>query len=387
MSRAPSFAQIFQAPSQLKASSPGRINLIGEHIDYLGGRVLPAAIDLYTSVEGRVTTTGSLRLWSDKFHTGLPLVLALDSLAPIASGPDYWANYPAGVIDQFRSLGWECPGLDLRIESEVPSGAGMSSSAALETAVSLVCEAFSGLSLSRIERALLCQRAEHAFPKVPCGLMDQVAVGMGRRGHGVLFDCQFLEVETILLPDDIVIISADTGVKHALGDGEYGLRKEQCQSALEILGSESFRDVSIEDLHKNESRLTDVQAKRARHVVGEIARVERFISLLRSGDMQSLHDVMLASHVSLRDNFEVSCAELDALVESACALGEEYGVLGARMTGGGFGGATVNLVRRDSVERFCEALSERYNREFDNSVKIYQTHAADGAQLVREKLV
>ncbi len=387
MSQAPTFAQIFQAPSQVKSVSPGRINLIGEHIDYLGGCVLPAAIHLETSVEARVTTTGALRLWSDTFHTETPLVLPLESLAPIAVGQDYWANYPAGVVDEFRQLGWDCPGLDLRISSDLPSGAGMSSSAALETAVALLCESFANLSLSPMERALLCQRAEHAFPKVPCGIMDQVAVGMGRADHGVLLDCQFLDVKTIPLPDDVVIISADTGVKHALGDGEYGLRKEQCQSALEILGYESFRDVSSEYLENHKGRLTKIEYCRASHVVGEMQRVERFADLLRSGDVSQLREVMLESHISLRDDFEVSCPELDRLIEHAYALGPEYGLLGARMTGGGFGGATVNLVRRDAVDRFCEALSQRYNGDFEKPVTLYQTKAADGARIVSEQLV
>lgn len=377
------FQEVFGACPEWISASPGRINLIGEHVDYLGGVVMPIAIGRHLVVEARPIEGRICEVFPVGFGHSTPSAVSLDRLLRSDLSENRWLNYIVGVISVYRDTGIEAPAFQATIRSDIPVGAGLSSSAALETAIALLIESLSGVEQDPVDRALLCQRAEHEFAGVPCGIMDQLAVGARRAGQAMQLDCSDLSIRHSPIPDGISILVADTGVKHSLGDGEYRKRRSDCDEALEILGKASFREVSLADLQNRETGLGDRLFRRARHAVSEMARVEAFSSALAKGDAVAIGKTMKEGHESLRDDYEVSCPELDALVEAAYDAGERRGVLGARMTGGGFGGSTVTLVRAEFAEELRNHLREFYAEKFGRELECFITTAVDGASATR----
>jgi galactokinase len=363
----------------IRVTSPGRVNLIGEHIDYLGGKVMPVAIGKHLTLHAARREAHTVEVSAAGIGAGSPVSIDLDDLRPRAGRAESWLNYVIGVLAVYRAGGIELPGFCVTIDSTLPSGAGLSSSAALETGIALVIEAFSGIERDAVDRALLCQRAEHEFAGVPCGIMDQLAVGAGKAGHALLLDCSDLSIRHVPLPSELALVVADTGVKHALGDGEYRKRREDCDEILRRLGAASFHGISIELLAAGAEKLDEKLLRRARHVVSEMARVDAFAAALETSDHEALGQLMRAGHESLRLDYEVSCPELDFLVETAYALPADGGVVGSRMTGGGFGGSTVTLVRRECADAFIDRLGRSYQGKFGRPLNAFVTSAVAGA--------
>lgn len=381
MVRVGEFQRQFGAAPAVVAVSPGRVNLIGEHVDYLGGLVMPVAIDRHLVIEAAPAEDGVFEIVPVEAGFGAAARFGPDELHRREAKEEAWLNYVVGVFALYREAGVEAPAFRAVIHGDLPAGAGLSASAALETATAMVVETLSGIEQETADRALLCQRAEHDYAGVPCGIMDQLAVGAGRADHALLLDCRDLAARHVPLPGDLVLIVADTGVKHALGDGEYRLRREQCELALSLLGRDSYRDLDPNRVEAGRGLLNELLYRRARHVVSEMARVERFARALEDGDLPSLGRLLREGHESLRDDFEVSCPELDCLVEAAYAFGADKGHVGTRMTGGGFGGSTISLVRRDSAEGLREHLAEAFAERFGRRLDAFATSAVDGARL------
>lgn len=363
---------------------PGRINLIGEHVDYQGGAVLPVAIGPCLMASVARLELAEVRVWSGEWvrENRSPSVIDLDVLVA-REGQDRWLNYIIGVLFGLKGKGISIPGFEMVLVSTLPAGAGLSSSAALETITALAVEALTGESLDVLERALICQRAEHQFAGVPCGIMDQLAVAACRAGHALRIDCRDLSMEWIRLPDEYALVVAATGVKHALVDGEYQRRREECAEACVRLGVLSLRDVSFSDLESVRGQhLGERLRRRARHVVSEGMRVSAFCEALKRRDEADINQIMRAGHQSLRNDFEVSCPELDVLVEAAYRFGPPQVMLGSRMTGGGFGGSTVSLVHADRVADFKSHLEAAYLQEFGRRPHVFETRAAAGAEIL-----
>jgi len=357
------FRERFGAGGRLwLARGPGRVNLIGEHTDYNDGFVLPMALEQEVIVVGRACGDGAVHLWAEAFGEG-----KLFHVKQLASGEQpTWARYPAGVLWALREAGVRVPDFEAVITGDLPVGAGLSSSAALEVATALFVLALVGEEMPREELARLCRRAENEFVGVQCGIMDQFASLFGSRDHAVFLDCRSLEHELVPIDSERVsFLILDTGVKHELGATEYHKRQAECRQAVRelsrLLGPrEALRDVDPEEFARVEGDLTDVVRRRARHVITENARVQASVEALARGDVEQFGRLMNASHESLRRDYEVSCAELDCLVELAR---REEGCLGARMTGGGFGGAAVALVRSGCEQGVAQRVLSGYRRE------------------------
>jgi galactokinase len=370
------FRARFGAEPRWSAAAPGRVNIIGEHTDYNGGFVLPMAIDCYTVAVAGPGGGRRIRLFSA--NTGHQD--ELDAAGPISRGTQGWANYVRGVIAGFQRLGVDVPGLDVLIDSNVPLGSGLSSSAALEVAVATLLEAVTDRVLDPARKALLCQRAEHEFAGVPCGIMDQFASAMGREGHLLLLDCRSQAIDHVPMIDPSVsVLIANSGVRRELAAGEFARRRARCEQAAGALGVELLRDATLDRLEAARDRLPDEAARCARHVVTEDARTIEAARLIRQGRWPAVGELMYRSHASLRDDFEVSCPELDALVEISRALGEAGGVYGCRMTGGGFGGCTVSLVKTAAVETIADMIQRSYHRETGLDAAMFISRPAEGA--------
>lgn len=366
------------SPATVIAAAPGRVNLIGEHIDYCDGFVMPFAIDrsIVIAAAKNDSTTAHLR------SEGLPDAV-IDLRVPQTIGEPHWSNYVRGVIAGFQQLGHQIPGFDACFVSSVPGGAGLSSSAALECATATLLEGLLGISLTKKQKALLCQRAEHEFAKVPCGIMDQFASTFGEKDKLVMIDCRSAEVTLVPFENpDLAVIIANTNVHHQLSDGGYAVRRKHTEEALELLGKSSWRDVSLVDVEEKWSALGDPMNRRSRHVVTEIARTQEAAHALAQHDFILLGKLMDASHDSLRDDFEVSCAELDVMVNIAREIGMSGGVYGARMTGGGFGGSTVTLCLSEKAPAIMKAMQERYRAATGIEPEIFCSRPSAGARLV-----
>lgn len=362
------------------AAAPSRVNLIGEHIDYCDGFVLPLAINRHVIIAAAPNGTSQANLTSTLFP-GNSATVMLDE-DPVMGAPR-WANYIRGVLDGFRLKGfWPLPGFDAVIHSNVPLGAGLSSSAALEVAAATLVEGILGIEINPKNKALLCQRAEQKFAGVPCGIMDQFASVFAEQDHVVLIDCRSQKAQTIPLADTSVeVIIADTKIQHELSDGSYANRRKQTEIALMILGKDSWREVTSEDLEAGKHAMSEIVYRRARHVITEIDRTQKAAMAIARGKMDVVGGLMEASHVSLRDDFEVSSKELDIMVEGAWAIGEAGGVLGSRMTGGGFGGSTVTLARTDKAKAVMEEMERYYKEATGIDPHIFSTRAVDGTLL------
>ena len=366
-----------QAPQIFRA--PGRVNLIGEHTDYNQGLVMPAAIDFYTwaAVVRRPDTKLNVR--SQNVHD----VISLDLCHPLLPRHN-WSDYVVGVVDQLKRAGRALSGADILIRGEVPIGSGLSSSAAIEVVIGFALLKVNDLDLDRTELALLCQRAENEFVGMRCGIMDQFISCYGQRDHALMLDCRSLKYGLLPLSPSVRMVICNTMVRHELAGGEYNLRRSACEEGVRTLqqhspGIRSLRDVSFEDLERNRARLSDVVYRRCRHVITENQRVERAATMLEQGNFDEFGKLMGASHQSLRDDYEVSCRELDTMVDLASG---EPGVYGARMTGGGFGGCTINLVAAEQAQNFAKHMTAGYEKTTGLKPELYISSAADGASQV-----
>lgn len=363
----------------LTAAAPGRVNLIGEHIDYCDGFVLPFAIDRYIVIAGAANGTSDARISSASSDETVTIPLG----EPLEPGLPKWTNYLRGVIRGFQDRGHSITGFDAHLVSSIPTGAGLSSSAALECAMATFLEGLLDTVLETKEKALLCQKAENDFAHVPCGIMDQFASAFGKPNRLVLIDCQSGEPELIPFENpDLTVLIANTMVRHELSDGGYAARREQTQAGLAILGKASWRDVNEADVLANFEALGDPVNRRARHVVSEIARTIAAASALSRNDFETLGPLMAGSHDSLRDDFEVSCLELDLLVDIARRIGRKGGVIGARMTGGGFGGSIVVLCESGKAAEIAATLAADYSQACGIQSQIFASRPSQGAHLV-----
>ncbi|GAA2060279.1 galactokinase [Streptomyces albiaxialis] len=374
-----SFREIYGSAPDGAWEAPGRVNLIGEHTDYNDGFVMPLALPHTCRVEAARRDDGVLRLHSADVPGGV-YELTVDSLTPGADGG--WAAYPAGVVWALREDGLPVGGADLHFTSTVPTGAGLSSSAALEVSTGLALDELYGLGLSRERLARLCQRAENDFVGMPCGIMDQMASACCTEGHVLHLDTRDLaqrQVPFDLASQGLRLLVVDTRVKHTLSDGAYAAQRRWCEKGAEILGVPALRDVPYEELEQALGRIDDPDVRRCvRHIVTENRRVEETIALLERGETRAIGPVLNAGHASLRDDFQVSCAELDAVVESANAAG----AIGARMTGGGFGGSALVLVDEDAAERVTEAVLEAFRTAGFRAPRVFEAVPSAGARRV-----
>jgi galactokinase len=381
------FAERFGGPPRWVAAAPGRVNLIGEYTDFNGGFVLPMAIDRYlvlagAPAAGRAREAPTLRVHSATLGATAQIPLGAP-LAPEQAFQPTWANYVRGVVAGFQRRGATVPALDVVAVSDVPVGGGLSSSAALEVATATLLEAATATAMDRLDKARLCRQAEHDYAGVPCGLMDQATAVLGDASGALLIDCQAEAARLVPLGDPAwSVLICNTNVRHALGDGAYARRRAECDEAARALGVASLRDATLEGVEAARAALGPVVHRRARHVVSENGRVLEAAAALGAGDLAVAGALMYESHRSLRDDFEVSCPELDTLVDLAREVGPAGGVLGARMTGGGFGGCAVALVRSDRVAAVTEALGREYRRRHGRALTCFVTRPARGAHLV-----
>jgi galactokinase len=363
-------------------AAPGRVNLIGEHIDYSDGFVLPMAIDRYCVIAASPAADGSARINSSTADDEVTILLTKPERH--ASG-GHWSNYVAGVLAGCCQMpGLRPGGFAAVVASDVPIGGGLSSSASLEVATATLVEAITGKSLDPKAKALLCQRAEHDFAGVPCGIMDQFASAMCQADHLMLLDCQSQAIEQIPFVDpSVTVLIINSNVKHELAGSEYGERRQQCERAAQVLGVPSLRSTTLAQLESSRDRLSDVEYRRARHAISEIARTVEAAKAAKQSDWPSMGKLMASSHESLRDDYEVSCPELDLLVDFALEIGSPAGVYGSRMTGGGFGGCTVSLVQATKVDQVARQISENYQRKTGISPTVLTTRPSRGAHVVK----
>ncbi len=376
MSLADSFRQLFGQPPRL-FRAPGRVNLIGEHTDYNDGFVMPAAIELYCQVAIAGREDRRLAIRSENLQETAEV--DLDQSQP--QRRKRWSDYVQGVAVVLEQSGYRLRGANLLIHSEVPIGSGLSSSAAVEVAGGLALLANSGVELNRLDLARLCQRAENEFVGARCGIMDQFTACFGQAKHALLLDCRSLEYRPLPLPAGVELVICDSGVRHELAGGEYNARRAQCEAGVRALarhqpGVRALRDATLEDLERNRSELGEVIYRRCRHVVTENARALQAAAALERGDLREFGRLMGESHRSLRFDYEVSCPELDLLVDLA---GNQKGVYGARLTGAGFGGCTINLVEAAQVEAVRHSVSRSYQEATGRMAGIYVSEAASGA--------
>lgn len=378
------FKERYSRCPNFRVSAPGRVNLIGEHIDYNDGYVLPMGIERKVVIMASIsksTDVPTASFYSVNIGESVEIPLGKD-LETTFQG---WSGYLAGVISGYQERGVVIPSFDAVLSSDVPIGGGLSSSAALEVAVATLLEELTGVQLEPTEKALLCQRAEHLFAGVPCGIMDQFASVFSTENALMLLDCQSQTMDSIRFDDPAIsVLITNSNVKHSLADGEYAKRRAQCDAALGQLGHSSWRDVTMKDLAQAGQGLSPTWFKRARHVVSEIARTSEAAKAFDSGDWDRAGLLMYESHNSLRDDYEVSCQELDVLVNIARDLGLDSGVYGSRMTGGGFGGCTVTLVKSEQVDSVQQALCERYEAETGIACTSFASRPAAGAHVIKK---
>jgi galactokinase len=364
------------------AAAPGRVNVIGEHTDYNDGFVLPMAIEFYTIMAADKRPDGQNVITFRS--TSQPEAATIDLSAPVKPSSPKWGNYPRGVVAGFLARGINPGGLDVLLHSTVPLGSGLSSSAALEVATATLLEAVTGQTIDPVEKALLAQKAEHDFANVPCGIMDQFISALGREGNLLLLDCRTRKTELVPMSDPSVkLLIINTNVKHELSGGEYAERRAQCEEAAAKLGVKSLRDVTADQLEKNKAKLSELVYRRARHVIGEIERTTHAAEGVRNSNWPAVGQLMYASHYALKDDYEVSCAELDAVVEIAEDIGAKGGVYGCRMTGGGFGGCCVALVKADAAESVSKTIAAEYKKKTGIEATVFSSRPAAGATILK----
>ncbi|HEX3822083.1 MAG TPA: galactokinase [Candidatus Sulfotelmatobacter sp.] len=379
----PAIAQKFEqrfrhSPRTFRA--PGRVNLIGEHTDYNEGFVMPAAVGFSTYVAIAPRTDRKLAIHSEQFPGDLEF--DLDHLPQERTGS--WCDYVLGVAVVLQRQGLKLPGANLLVYGEVPIGAGLSSSAAIEVASAFALLDLGNMKLPLLEIAKMCRRAENDFVGARVGIMDQFVSCMGKAGHVLFLDCRSLDYKLVPIPPGIELVVCNTKVKHDLATGEYNRRREECEEGIRRFSKwnsaiHALRDVSLEMLEEHAEDLPATIAKRCTHVIRENARTIEAAQALAAGNLARIGMLMRESHQSLRDLYEVSCRELDIMVDSAEGL---PGFIGGRMTGGGFGGCTINLVREQDAGSFAEQIAERYHKATGIEPQIYPCTAEDGAQQI-----
>ncbi len=378
------FKQIFGQTPTVETRAPGRVNLLGEHVDYNQGVVLPVAIDMAVNLMAAPTLDGRVTMYALDLGRDITFNLSeVEKRCDVESKilPS-WALYPAGVAWALQQAGFSLVGMQVVYQADIPIGAGLSSSAAVEVAFATTWQALTGASMDKLTLAKLCQRAENQYVGVSSGLMDQFASACGVEGHVLCFDTRSLEWAALELPPGTVIVIADSGLRRSLVKSAYNDRRAACERAVQLLrkylpGIQSLRDVSTVELAAYSPYLPPEIAQRAEHVVKEIHRVDQAIIALKRGDAQMFGGFMFASHKSLRDLYEVSLPELDSLVEIARGL---PGIYGARLTGAGFGGCTVNLVDEKHAPTFMEGLRNGYQAKTGRDTLIYLCRASQGAE-------
>ncbi|MCM1973417.1 galactokinase [Streptomyces sp. G1] len=372
------FAELYGTAPEGVWSAPGRVNLIGEHTDYNDGFVMPFALPHTAVAAVSRRADGVLRLHSADVDGGV-VELRLDDLVP---GTDRtWTAYPAGVVWALREAGHPVTGADVHLASTVPAGAGLSSSAALEVVVALALNDLYELGLPRWKLARLCQRAENVYVGAPTGIMDQTASACCEEGHALFLDTRDLSQQQIpfdLAAEGMRLLVVDTRVKHSHSEGEYGKRRAGCERGAALLGVDALRDVPYGELDAALARLGDDEeaVRLVRHVVTEDERVEKVVELLRAGDPRAIGPVLVAGHASLRDDFRISCPELDLVVDTALATG----ALGARMTGGGFGGSAIVLAEAADVDTVTKAVQEAFAAAGFTAPRVFEAVPAAGAR-------
>ncbi len=382
------YEQKFGGKDPVLVRAPGRVNLIGEHTDYNDGFVFPVAIDRYAFICGARSDDARLRLHSMMYNETLEY--PLDGFE--RDGDHGWANYILGVVRELGALGYGLPGADIVNSCSIPLASGLSSSAAVEVAVSTFFEEVAGLDIPATEAAKLCQRAENNFVGVNCGIMDQFISRLGKEGTALFIDCRSLEYEHVPFDDPgIRILVCNTGVKRGLVDSEYNTRRRECEEGARFFAEKldkkvtALRDVGLEEFVKYESELPGNVRKRCRHIIAENERVLKAVELLKKGDYEGFGRLLYDSHASLRDDYEVSCRELDMMVD---ILSRQEGVLGARMTGAGFGGCTVSVfeIEDEGHERsIIENVAREYAEATGISSDIFFTAAESGAKRVEQE--
>lgn len=365
-------------------AAPGRVNIIGEHTDYNDGFVFPMAIERYTVIAADLAQATRKTPQVKWACARLGETATINTGAPVKKGKPAWANYIRGVMAGYQKLGANIGSLDVLMQSTVPLGGGLSSSAALEVATATLMEAVTGAKISAVDKALLCQTAEHEFAGVPCGIMDQFISAMGKEGHLLLLDCRTRSTELVPLTDpSITVLITNTNVRHELGNGEYAQRRAQCEAAARALGVASLRDATMASLEAKKGSMDAVVFKRARHVIGEIDRTVKAARAIRAGQLDELGRLMYASHDSLRDDYAVSCKELDEVVEIARRIGPQGGMIGCRMTGGGFGGCTVSVVRTNAVNQIADTIFKEYQNATGIKPALFVSRPAAGATIIK----
>jgi galactokinase len=376
------FLKTYGRPPRWIVAAPGRVNVIGEHTDYNDGFVLPMAIEHYAVMAADRSTDGK-NIFQLRDVSGVEPVL-VDLSAPVLPGEPKWGNYPRGVIAGFLARGINPGGLDVLLHSTVPLGGGLSSSAALEVSTATLIETVTGKKIDPVEKALLCQKAENDFAGVPCGIMDQFVSVMGRQNHLLLLDCRSRKTELVPMSDAAVsLLIVNTNVRHELTGGGYAQRRLQCEMAAKILGVPALRDATAAMLESAKGKMDETVFRRARHVIGEIERTVHAAEGVRASNWPAVGQLMYASHDSLRDDYDVSCKELDAVVEIAGSIGLKGGIYGCRMTGGGFGGCAVALVKTELVEAISEKISADYKKKTKIEATIFVSRPAAGATVIK----
>ncbi|MCL9781413.1 galactokinase [Vibrio sp. S4M6] len=373
------FQSVFQYPATHCIQAPGRVNLIGEHTDYNDGFVLPCAINYQTVVVASKRSDNVVRVVSvdygnevDEFDISKAITFSQDKM---------WSNYIRGVVQCLLEQGYDIQGLDLAVSGNVPQGAGLSSSAALEVVIGQTFKVLFGLEISQAEIALIGQRAENEFVGCNCGIMDQMISAEGRQDHAMLLDCRSLETQAVAMPNDVSVVIINSNKQRGLVDSEYNTRREQCEEAARVLEVQALRDATEEMLNAKRSDMTEVVFKRARHVITENARTLEAAKALANDDIEQMAKLMAQSHASMRDDFAITVKEIDSLVEIVKAVvGEEGGV---RMTGGGFGGCIVALVPPRLVDFVKAAVEAQYQSLTGLEASIYVCQASQGAGLIK----
>ena len=359
--------------------SPGRINLIGEHVDYNDGFVMPAAINKGVYYAIAENESNDIHFYAMDFDEWLSI--GITEIKRMSG----WKNYVLSVINEFLLLGCKLKGFNCVFAGDIPRGSGMSSSAAVEGGLAFALNEMLLAGLNRIELAKLCQRAEHNFPNVNCGIMDQFANMMGKPDHVLLLDCRSMEYQYFPLQlEGYTIVLLNSNVQHSLTSGEYNIRRQRCEEGLHILKSQlniqSFRDITrVEDLQVYKSKMTEKVFNCCQYVIEEIARAKKAGELLQQDDLIAFGKLMYATHEGLSKLYEVSCEELDFLVELA---GQNKNVIGSRLMGGGFGGCTINIVAEEGIDKFIDETSKAYQQRFNILLEVYIVETADGTRAI-----
>ncbi len=371
-------------------TSPGRVNLIGEHIDYCGGPVLPAALTMKTTIVARKRKDDIIRMRATDLDVCVETSI---SEIPNLKGKLKWGDYQLGVADELMKAGYPICGCDLLFDDTTPHGGGLSSSAAIEVSTALCLATFSNeltgkeKTIDMVEMALISQKAEHNYIGVNCGIMDQFASAMGKANHAIYLDCATLDYELVpLLLGEYRLVLSNTNKKHSLGSSKYNERRGECDAGFNILKKylpeiNQLADISISDFEIYKNKIEDeVVRRRIMHVVYECDRVHKSVNALKNGELAKFGELMNASHKSLSEDYEVSCDELDLLAYEAQKLD---GVLGSRMTGAGFGGCTVSVVKKDSIDEFVEKIGKLYENKFGHPASFYISEIGDGGREIK----